>query len=320
MRTLAENTGGLAFVGAANLDAAVDAIVAENQAFYLLGYAPNPAYHDTKFHSLNVVVHRRGLDVRARLGYYADPPVNTPSTEFDKAMASQRQINDLPFRATAIRTGSSLKNMGTVAIGIQIGEDQQTADYRVEYRAIVDSDGRVEKGGTIKPTRFGAANETSLAASVEVPLDTIQLRIGVFDQTHQRGGILDLPLARIVDPVQKGDEPRLLDLAVVNQAGDDASVVRPLPQREFRKGEPLRILGTILQRSVVAEPILRLRSKANAGFLMTPSFRTVRHGDVVWVRSDITLETLSPGIYTVELELGSGPAADRKRLVFRILE
>jgi hypothetical protein len=46
-------------------------VVAQTSAFYLLGYSPEKAAYDGKFHNIKVRVKRSGLDVRARSGYWA---------------------------------------------------------------------------------------------------------------------------------------------------------------------------------------------------------------------------------------------------------
>jgi VWFA-related protein len=70
LRTVAENTGGLAMVAHPNLTEAMRQIVVDNGSFYLLGFnATGPL--DGKFHEFDVRVTKPGLRVRARKGYTA---------------------------------------------------------------------------------------------------------------------------------------------------------------------------------------------------------------------------------------------------------
>ena len=65
LRTLAENTDGLAIVDSNNLAAGMKRVVADLSSYYLLGYYSN-AKLDGKFHAITVRVKRPGVQVRAR--------------------------------------------------------------------------------------------------------------------------------------------------------------------------------------------------------------------------------------------------------------
>ncbi|MBA3948389.1 MAG: VWA domain-containing protein [Acidobacteria bacterium] len=76
LRTLAEQTGGVALVDTNNFSDGFSRIVRENSTYYLLGYYPS-SKPDGKFHDLAVRVKRDGLTVRARAGYHA-PKAGAP--------------------------------------------------------------------------------------------------------------------------------------------------------------------------------------------------------------------------------------------------
>jgi VWFA-related protein len=73
LRTLAENTDGLAIVDSNNLAAGMRRVVADLSSYYLLGYYSN-AKLDGKYHTITVRVKRPGVQVRARRGYMAATP------------------------------------------------------------------------------------------------------------------------------------------------------------------------------------------------------------------------------------------------------
>jgi VWFA-related protein len=73
LRTLAENTDGLAIVDSNNLAGGMKRVVADLSSYYLLGYYSNTKL-DGKYHAITVRVKRPGVQVRARRGYLAATP------------------------------------------------------------------------------------------------------------------------------------------------------------------------------------------------------------------------------------------------------
>jgi VWFA-related protein len=83
LRTLAGNTDGRAIINRNDLAVGMKQIVRDSSGYYLLGYNSTQAPTDGKFHEIKVRVTRRGVDVRARKGYWALSPedaarVNAP--------------------------------------------------------------------------------------------------------------------------------------------------------------------------------------------------------------------------------------------------
>ena len=72
LRTLAENTDGLAMLNSNDLGSSFRKIVADLSSYYLLGYYSTTKL-DGRFHSITVRVKRPGVQVRARRGYEAAP-------------------------------------------------------------------------------------------------------------------------------------------------------------------------------------------------------------------------------------------------------
>ena len=70
LRTIADQTGGVALVDTNNFADGFSRIARENSTYYLLGYYP-ASKRDGRFHNIDVRVKRAGLTVRARAGYHA---------------------------------------------------------------------------------------------------------------------------------------------------------------------------------------------------------------------------------------------------------
>lgn len=71
-RTLAEATGGRAVVDTNFLKEGVSRIFAENVGYYVLRFQAERS-EKTEFRKVDVKVKRRGLQVRARPGYWTGP-------------------------------------------------------------------------------------------------------------------------------------------------------------------------------------------------------------------------------------------------------
>ena len=71
LRSLSEETDGRAIVNRNDLAPGLAQIVRDSSYYYLLGYNSTQAPTDGKFHQISVRLKRRGLDVRARKGYWA---------------------------------------------------------------------------------------------------------------------------------------------------------------------------------------------------------------------------------------------------------
>jgi hypothetical protein len=88
LRTLSERTGGEAFVGTNTPERALRQAVKDASAFYLLGYPSLRNWQDGKFHKIGVRVKRRGVDVRARRGYWAPSLTDLERARTDAAAAA----------------------------------------------------------------------------------------------------------------------------------------------------------------------------------------------------------------------------------------
>jgi VWFA-related protein len=71
LRSLADETDGRAIVNRNDLGPGLAQIVQDSSYYYLLGYNSTQSPNDGKFHEIRVRVRRRGVEVRARKGYWA---------------------------------------------------------------------------------------------------------------------------------------------------------------------------------------------------------------------------------------------------------
>jgi VWFA-related protein len=106
--SLAADSGGFTVRNSNDLAAGLKRISDETRAYYLIGYNPTNTARNGVFRKIEVRVRgRRGLEVRARKGYYAPSdqetaPAAKPGTDpvFQAALDSPYDLEDVPLRMT----------------------------------------------------------------------------------------------------------------------------------------------------------------------------------------------------------------------------
>ena len=87
LRALADNTDGRAIVNRNDIGKAMQQIIRDASGYYLIGYNSSQAPTDGKFHKIDVEVTRKGVDVRARKGYWAYTAEDAARVEAPRAEA-----------------------------------------------------------------------------------------------------------------------------------------------------------------------------------------------------------------------------------------
>jgi VWFA-related protein len=122
LRVLADNTDGRAILNRNDLAVGMQQIIRDASAYYLLGYTSTQAPTDGKFHKIEVKVARRGIDVRARKGYWA-------FTAADAARALAPPAPEAPAAVTAALNKIAEPSRGRPArfwIGTSRGDNGRT--------------------------------------------------------------------------------------------------------------------------------------------------------------------------------------------------
>jgi VWFA-related protein len=151
LRTLAEETGGLAATGSNDFDQAFQRIVNDSTAYYVLAYYPPSDKRDGKFHKIDVQVKRPGLRVRSRNGYRSkvgpapDPemPGGRPtSPELRDTLSSPLPISGLTMHVFAAPfRGTTDKN--SVLLGVDaVGSDINLSDKNSLELSYIAMDGK----------------------------------------------------------------------------------------------------------------------------------------------------------------------------------
>jgi len=107
LRVLSNETGGFAVVNRNDMATAFERVVADNSAYYLLGYYSSNERRDGKFRKIEVKVTRPGLSVRSRKGYVAARGRNETkddgrtAPELRAALSSPLPTSALPMALSA---------------------------------------------------------------------------------------------------------------------------------------------------------------------------------------------------------------------------
>ena len=141
LRTLAEETGGLAAVSSRNITPVFDRIVRTTSTYYLLGYYPPEHPRDGAFHKIEVKVRRPGLQISARKGYAS------PRGKTQDELAQEQ-------RARQLRAGKDA------------GAPQTSADLREVLNSPLQQSGLTL---AVQAAPFkGKPKESSVALAIEV--------------------------------------------------------------------------------------------------------------------------------------------------------
>src|ERR1035437_7894291 len=103
MEELATRTGGRAFYNTNDIADSVRRAIDDTKVSYVLGFYPDQADLDGKYHELRVQVpSRKGLELRSRKGYYAGDTAPTPGAALQAAL---QQAVSGPLQSSRIEVG-----------------------------------------------------------------------------------------------------------------------------------------------------------------------------------------------------------------------
>lgn len=149
---LAAGTGGAFFQNSNDFDEGFGLTARIPEVTYVLSFSPADVKLDGRFHTLKVTVQgRRGLEVQARRGYFANAAnaaTGSAKGEFEGLVFSQEERQELPATVTARAGGSAV----TVKIHVDIqalqfhNEADRSMATLIFKTALFDRDGKYVTG------------------------------------------------------------------------------------------------------------------------------------------------------------------------------
>jgi hypothetical protein len=216
LRTLANDTGGIATINTNDIGRAVDVAVRDSSAYYLVGYSLSESKtgraKDPRLRRVLVRVLRPGLSVRTRLLSASGPgPQERPITT-STLLASPLPGGHIPVAvhaASFAATGGGARVLVTLEVGgdaIRFTERAGKLAASLQYRIVAtDVSGRVAAGDS-KVLEFKVSaprrdqirdSRTRLVSSLQLPSGTYRIRAAVLDSSNGEHGMaagdLDVP-------------------------------------------------------------------------------------------------------------------------------
>ena len=333
LRTLADNTDGRAIINRNDLATGMKQIIRDASGYYLLGYTSNRSPSDGKFHEIKVTVARRGVQVRARKGYWAltkddiERATAPPKPEAPAAVTKALTALAAPpgGRVADFWVGTSLGQNGTTKVtfawesGLAEGaRNQDVPAAAAVMLTAVAPDGRpVFRGRVPDPPTTGQS--AGGAVSFEAPPGQLQLRMTV---EAEGGRVLDSSTRELTLPdytqtqVSLGT-PRLYR----GRTARDIQTIRanpataPAVEREFSRAERL-----LIQIDAYAPggsvPAVTAKLLNRAGVRMSDF--TIQRAASGTFETELPLSSLAAGEYLIEFTAKTESGTAQDTIAFRV--
>lgn len=327
LRTIAENTDGIAIVGSNDLDRGLRRIAADLSSYYLLGYYSSGKL-DGKFHSITVRVKRQGVQVRARRGYLAATP-----DALTAAAAAAAASAPTPPDATAVALTTALGSLADmqrelplrihVAAGWSFGSPAAAAlaqDTRVRFWIVSefagpsqDRDVDVTVVGPSGAT-IGRATGHGNSRSILVPIVSSSELTGAGEYiVRVRSDGAGTGTVRINVPAAPDPAAALFMRRGPTTGNRDVATA----DLRFRRNERIRIDIPAADSSPVTARLLD-RTGRPLAIPLTATLRDDPDGSR-WQSTELALAPLAAGDYVIEMTAARGGSENRTLAAFRIV-
>jgi len=316
LKTLAENTDGMAIVDTNGLAEGFRRISDELSAYYLLGYSSTNQNLDGRFHKIDVKVARPRVSVSARRGYMAASAAAVEAEAAAKAVAKtvavvpgiaeelarpERLRSDTEMLAYGVASKSSVSVVVEIA-SARLSQWASGADLRL---SLSGAKGAATATGTIEPgTR---------ATIITVPLPEggagpWRIRVVATRGANEAEDRID---------VRSGAGP-LLGVPVAFRGTASARVaLQPVADFQFRRTERIHVEWPVLK--ALDQRTARLLDRRGQPLPFETALTDRDVNGMPALAADLNLAALGAGDYVIEVLAGSGTDAQRALLGFRVI-
>ena len=327
LRTLAENTDGLAIVDNNNLAAGMKRVVADLSSYYLLGYYANTKL-DGKYHAITVRVKRPGVQVRARRGYMAATPEAMTAAARSGSPGTPRP-GDPGFEAKAAADAEAAAVSAAIgplagytrdvplriqmAVGWKPGDTASAALWVVgEIGGVADLGPQWSEGFDATATLTTPADVTVATGRLTTPRGARTFRIGLTSsqplvagdyvlRVGARAGAAAIPSREVLRFAIPG-APGAAGALFVRRGPSTGNKDVPTADLRFRRTETIRLEIPSTADAAGAARLLDRTGKP----LSVPVAAAVRDDadGSRWQTAQLALAPLAPGDYVIEIANG----------------
>jgi VWFA-related protein len=332
LRTLAETTDGYAIVNTNAIDRALERMVQDTGAYYLLGYYSTNTKLDGRFRKLTVRVKREGTDVRARPGYLAPTEAELASTRVD-ALMNGAAPGHTTIPPSVVRAFAGLVPIrGTVPVRVHAlaapGHIWLTGEFDA---ATIKSAGWQQGGrgrvffqhdrGQAPPWQVDVSLTPGQRTFQVSPPAGMTLAPGRYVMRVELTAEGDtIPLQTTVDVTVPGDEWLVSESGLVTRRGPATGLSYvPTADARFRRTERLRFEVPRAEGEMSVSA--RLLGRDGQPLALAPSLsdRVDTTSNQRLIVADVTLAPLAQGDYAIEIIVERGGQKDSASYAFRIV-
>jgi len=350
LRTIADETDGRAIVGRNDLAKGLALAMQDSTSYYLLGYTSSQMPNDGKFHQIKVQLsaqaRRRGLQIRARRGYWAATvsdveravkAANPVSPEAAKPLMNALATISVQVQAGKyVRTwlgterGSNGKTKVTLVwepLAQPAGARRDPAPGSVSLLAATAKGDLVYRGRSpdqnSEPPLSNSQLPTSTAKRLtfEAPPGKLELRMTV---EGAGGGVLDQEIRDVTIPDLTAPQPAISTPRVYAtrtprefQAVAGSADVVPPAARDFSRTTRLLIrFDSYGPGNEVPVPSAALLNKNGQKFADVPVMAATAGGTH---QIDMSLASIPPGEYVIEITVKGATGEAKELVAFRVV-
>jgi VWFA-related protein len=304
LRTLAENTDGIAVVNTNDLDKGLQRVADDLTSYYLLGYYSTNTKLDGSYRRITVRVKRPGVDVRARRGYRA---ATAEEVEASRTAVSVPVPDSVKTTAAAMATLSRIR------------EEQRFSVYAIPVRSVSDQVNALwiagemlgplqesASGGNVAIDIAGGATANASAAMkpgeraflIKVPVPSGSAAFDV--RARLTKGTAGEPFTETAHIDAASQLPLLFRRGMTT-----GNRIQPAADFRFSRTERLRLELPIIADAVVGAARLLDRT----GQPLPIPFQVADKKDAEgqrWLTADAMLSALGAGDYAVEISYTAG--------------
>ena len=321
LRTLAENTDGIAVVDNNDLDKGLKRISDDLTSYYLLGYYSTNSKLDGRYRALKVRVKQPGVQVRARPGYRAsteaevtaarsaaDAPVPEATRAINAAIDRLGRVRpDTRFLINAVASTGAKRSLWVA------GELQPPAGRPDDFAQGATADIEATAGGASTTTRVTLrAGERTFLTTMPLPTGSGELSIRA-RLVATAGGALPVSDMLRLD-TSLGMQPLLFRRGIAT-----GNRLVPAADLRFSRTERVRLELPVEANAKPGSGRLLDRTGQPTQVPVTVGERNDDATGQRWITADVVLAALSGGDYAIEIEVIGDDKSQRILSAIRVV-